>query len=184
MSQATRKTLCLEFVAVAIIALLAVQLTASCVFAADELAQGPLLAERSKLQARIEKLKADGVGIKPYQDALSSIEESVAAKEPDDQIQKSVARLNSALDQQMQSKAAISSNSYYHVHGSPTSGHSGSTPPGASTGALSGLGGLGSGSGGIPTMPKGMTPEMLQKIIDAHPEMKQKYEDYKKTGHL
>ncbi|MFX5150001.1 hypothetical protein ABTD04_20490, partial [Acinetobacter baumannii] len=74
--------------------------------AGHDLATGALLPERTKLKARIEKLKANGVGIKPYQDALSSIEESVAAKEPDEQIQKSIERLNSALDQQMQSKAA------------------------------------------------------------------------------
>jgi hypothetical protein len=170
LSPPTRKTLRLGLVALTIIGLLAPNLSASRVCAADELAPGPCLAERSKLQGRIEKLKADGVGIKPYQDALGAIEESVVAKEPDEQIQKSVERLNSALDQQMQSKAAISSNSYYHVHGTATPSHSS---------AISSSG----GGGGMPAIPKGVTPDMIQKLLEAHPEMKQRFEEYKKAGH-
>jgi hypothetical protein len=161
----------LGLLTLSIIGLLAPALSASPVYAADELVPGPYLNERSKLKVRIEKLQADGVGIKPYQDALSAIEESVNAKEPDEQIQKSVGRLNSALDQQMQSKAAISSNSYYHVHGTAASSHSS---------AISSTGGI----GGLPQIPKGVTPDMIQKLLQAHPEMKQKFEDYKKSGHL
>ncbi|MDR3615058.1 MAG: hypothetical protein P4L53_15970 [Candidatus Obscuribacterales bacterium] len=180
MSQPTRKTLRLDLVALTIIGLLTSTFWALSVCAAEELTPGPYMTERLKLKARIEKLKEDGVGIKPYQDALGSIEESVVAKEPDEQIQKSVERLNSALDHQMQSKAAISSNTYYHVHGSPSPTHS--SP-------ISSSGGAGGGGGSaaaqvMPQIPKGVTPDMIQKMIDSHPEMKQKFEDYKKTGHL
>lgn len=166
--------------ALTIIGLLTSTFWALSVCAAEELTPGPYMTERLKLKARIEKLKEDGVGIKPYQDALGSIEESVVAKEPDEQIQKSVERLNSALDHQMQSKAAISSNTYYHVHGSPSPTHS--SP-------ISSSGGAGGGGGSaaaqvMPQIPKGVTPDMIQKMIDSHPEMKQKFEDYKKTGHL
>ena len=170
MSHLARTTYKRDLIAL-IIGLLASSLFGGRVLAADELTPGPYLTDRSKLKARIEKLKADGVGIKPYQDALGAIEESVVAKEPDEQIQKSVERLNSALDQQMQSKAAISSNSYYHVHGTATSSHSS---------AISSTG----GTGGLPQIPKGVTPDMIQKLLQSHPEMKQKFEDYKKSGHL
>jgi len=158
-------------VTLTIIGLLAPNLFTSKVCAADELPPGPCLSERSKLKARIEKLQADGVGIKPYQDALGAIEESVVAKEPDEQIQKSVERLNSALDQQMQSKAAISSNSYYHVLKS--------TVKPSQPSAISSSG----GSGGMPQIPKGVTPDMIKKLLEAHPEMKQRFEDYQKSGH-
>ena len=148
------------------------------VCAEEELAPGPSLAERTKLKERIEKLKADGVGVKPYQDALGSIEESIVAKESDEQVQKSVERLNSALDQQMKSKAAITSNTFYHVHGSPSPNHA--------TASASAGGDAPSGGGGaaMPHLPKGFSPEMIEKALQAHPEMRQKYEDYKKSGHL
>jgi hypothetical protein len=184
LSQPTRKDLRQDLVAITVMGLLAFYLTTMRVCGADELAPGPYLTERTKLQGRIEKLKSDGVGIKPYQDALGLIEESVVGKEPDEQIQKSVERLNSALDQQMQSKAAITSNSYYHVHGSPSAGHS-SAPFGSSGAPPAGAMVMPpGGGGGTPQIPKGVTPEMIQKMLESHPEMKQKYEDYKKTGHL
>jgi len=68
---------------------------------AEELAPGPCLDKRKEIVVFLDKARKAGIGVKPYELAMTNIEDSVKAGKPEDEIKKQVLSLISALQQQV-----------------------------------------------------------------------------------